>query len=170
MKVPRHWPLWAESTDERWVPLTKGQQRRKCFHLMVSLCTKKENICRSLTVYYITAMMNMMSMRSVGYLGCQFQGLIVCIHNVKWSVLSLNIFCVTGLLCGEFAGHRWIRLTKAQWRGAMMFSLICTLDKRLSKQSWDWWFETPQRSLWRHCNVLTMSVARRLSHFKDCSI
>ena len=27
------------------------------------------------------------------------------------------------------------------------------LNKRLSKQSWDWWFETPPRPLWRHCNV-----------------
>ena len=26
------------------------------------------------------------------------------------------------------------------------------LIKRLSKQSWGWWFETPLRSLWRHCN------------------
>ena len=26
------------------------------------------------------------------------------------------------------------------------------LNKRLSKQSWDWWFETPSGSLWRHCN------------------
>ena len=26
-------------------------------------------------------------------------------------------------------------------------------SKRLSKQWWDWWFETPSRSLWRNCNV-----------------
>ena len=25
------------------------------------------------------------------------------------------------------------------------------LNKRLSKQSWGWWFETPSRLLWRHC-------------------
>ena len=25
-------------------------------------------------------------------------------------------------------------------------------NKRLSKQSRGWWFETPSRSLWRHCN------------------
>ena len=43
---------------------------------------------------------------------------------------------------------------KGQWRGALMFSLICALNKRLSKQSWGWWFETPSRSLWRHCNVI----------------
>ena len=27
-------------------------------------------------------------------------------------------------------------------------------NKRLSKQSWCWWFETHSRSLWRHCNGL----------------
>ena len=36
----------------------------------------------------------------------------------RWSdfmVLSSNgnVFCVTGPLCGEFTGHRWIPLTKA---------------------------------------------------------
>ena len=33
-------------------------------------------------------------------------------------------------------------------------SLICALNKRLSKQSWGWWFETPSCSLWRHCNEM----------------
>ena len=36
-----------------------------------------------------------------------------------------NIFHVTGHLCGEFTSHRWIPCTKGQWRGALMFSLIC---------------------------------------------
>ena len=30
------------------------------------------------------------------------------------------------------------------------------LNKRLSKQSRHWWFETPSCSLWRHCNVFLM--------------
>ena len=25
-------------------------------------------------------------------------------------------------------------------------------NKRLGKQSWGWWFGTPSRALWRHCN------------------
>ena len=45
---------------------------------------------------------------------------------------------------------------KVPWRGALMFSLICALNKRLNKQSWGRWFETPSRSLWRHCNVIRM--------------
>ena len=35
-----------------------------------------------------------------------------------------NIFRVTGHLCGEFTGPLWLR-HKGQWRGALMFSLIC---------------------------------------------
>ena len=27
------------------------------------------------------------------------------------------------------------------------------LNKRLSKHSWGWWFETPSVPLWRHCNI-----------------
>ena len=45
-------------------------------------------------------------------------------------------------------------LHKGQWRGALMFSFICAWMKRLSKQSWGWWFETPSRPLWRHCSAL----------------
>ena len=41
---------------------------------------------------------------------------------------------------------------KGQWRRALMFSLIRALNKRFSKQVWGWWFETPSRSLWRHCH------------------
>ena len=32
------------------------------------------------------------------------------------------------------------------------------LDKRLSKQSWGWWFDTPSHSLWRHCNVFMFNI------------
>ena len=42
-----------------------------------------------------------------------------------------------------------------QWRGALMFSLICVLDKRLSRYWWGWWFETPSRSVWRLGNALS---------------
>ena len=42
---------------------------------------------------------------------------------------------------------------KGHWRGALMFSLICALNKRVSKHSWGWWIETPSRSLRRQCNT-----------------
>ena len=58
-----------------------------------------------------------------------------------------NIFCVTGLW-GETTGHRWIPLTNASDT-----ELCCFRYLHLSKQSRRWWFGTPSRSLWRHCNV-----------------
>ena len=58
-----------------------------------------------------------------------------------------NIFRVTGLLCREFTGHRWIPLTKAS-----DVELWCSLSSGL-KQSRCWWFETPSCSSWRHCNA-----------------
>ena len=57
--------------------------------------------------------------------------------------LNGNIFRVTDHLCGEFTGHRWIPRTKA------------SEAKRVSKQSWGWWFETPARPLWHHNNAMT---------------
>ena len=34
--------------------------------------------------------------------------------------------------------------------------MMYKLYKRLSKQSWGWWLETPSRSLLRHCNDLNI--------------
>ena len=47
-------------------------------------------------------------------------------------------------------------ITRALLRRAMTRSFDVLFDlrlnKRLSKQKWGWWFETPLHSLWRHCN------------------
>ena len=72
-----------------------------------------------------------------------------------------NIFHVTGHLCGEFTGHRWIPRAKASdaepW---CTFGLH--LNERLSKQSWGWWFET---SLWRHRNDLLADISLTNNEF-----
>ena len=57
---------------------------------------------------------------------------------------------------------------KGQWRGTLMFSLICALNKRLSKQSWGWWFETLSRPLWRHRNVQFCSQNQLRRDFLGC--
>ena len=62
-----------------------------------------------------------------------------------------NLFRVTGPLCGEFTGHRWIPLTKASDAELWCFFDLC-LNKWLNKQSRRWWFETPSLSSWHHCN------------------
>ena len=45
---------------------------------------------------------------------------------------------------------------KGQWRGALMFTLICARIN--GKQAWGWWFETLLWSLWRHCNDMDKMV------------
>ena len=63
-----------------------------------------------------------------------------------------NIFRVTGHLCGEFTGHRWISRTKTS--GAKLWCFLWSAPNKLLSEQWRaWWFETPSRSLWRHCNA-----------------
>ena len=62
-----------------------------------------------------------------------------------------NIFRVTGHLCGEFTGNS---LHKGQWRGALMFSLICVWIN-------DWVNNREAGDLRRyraHCDVTVMSL------------
>ena len=47
--------------------------------------------------------------------------------------------------------HRWPAKRSVTRSFDVFFDL--RLNKPLSKQSWGWWFVTPSRSLWRHCNV-----------------
>ena len=62
-----------------------------------------------------------------------------------------NIFRVTGPLCGEFTGHGEFPTQRPVTRSFDVFFDL-RLRKRLSKQPWGWWFETPSWSLWRQCN------------------
>ena len=64
-----------------------------------------------------------------------------------------NIFRVTGLLCGEFTGYRWVPHTQRPVTRSFDVYFDLRLNKRLSKQWWCWWFKTPPRPLWRHRNV-----------------
>ena len=90
----------------------------------------------------------------------QNHDLIWCLQDLDYGLMNSlcmmtssngNIFHVTGPLCGEFTGHRWIPLPKASARSFEVFFDL-HLNKLLRKQSWGWWFEIPSCSLWRHCN------------------
>ena len=72
----------------------------------------------------------------------------ICVMMASWNG---NIFRVPGHLCAEFTGHRWIPLRKASDAELWCFFDL-RLNKRLSKHSWGWWFETPSRLLWHHYN------------------
>ena len=81
--------------------------------------------------------------------------------DLFWNVQSYNmmtssngnIFRVTGHLCGEFTGPGEFPKQRPVTRSFDVFFDL-RLNKRLSKQPWGWWFETPSWSLWRQCNEL----------------
>ena len=74
--------------------------------------------------------------------------------NPSWRMIchQMETFSALLALCvgnsqvtGEFPSQR---------PGTQVFDVffdLC-LNKWLSKQSWDWWFETPSCPLWHHCN------------------
>ena len=64
-----------------------------------------------------------------------------------------DIFRVTGYLCGEFTCHRCGEFP-AQNPVTRSFDVFFDrgLNKRMSKQRWGWWFDTPSHPLWRHNN------------------
>ena len=83
-----------------------------------------------------------------------------------------NIFRVTGHLCGEFTGLRWIPRTKASDAELWCF-LWCA---RLSKHSRGWSFETLSHPLWRHrndlwkthfMNIISVSARFGTRHYTD---
>ena len=85
--------------------------------------------------------------------GCDRENLCAWKASTLRMMTSSNgsIFRVTGHLCGEFTGHRWIPAQRPVTRSFDVFFDL-RLNKRLSKQSWRCWFETLSRPLWRHCN------------------
>ena len=72
----------------------------------------------------------------------------------RWGMMTSsngNIFRVTGLCAGNSpvpvnSPH------KGQFTRSFDVFFDLRLNKRLSKQPWGWWFETPSWSLWRQCN------------------
>ena len=86
-------------------------------------------------------------------------------HAVAWWRHQMETFSALLALCagnspvtGEFPSQRPVM------RGIDIFFYL-RLNKRLSK--WRrWWFETPLRSLWRHCNVFLEKVKALKQHLE----
>ena len=75
---------------------------------------------------------------------------------LRWATAMMtssnrNIFRLTGSLWGEFTVTSEFPSHRPVMRGFDVFFDLC-LYKWLSKHSRCWWFETPSRPLWRHCN------------------
>ena len=67
-------------------------------------------------------------------------------HQMETFSVLLAICAGNSPVSGEFPAQRPVT------RGFDVFFDLCP-DKRLSKQPWGWWFETPSHSLWRHRNA-----------------
>ena len=63
-----------------------------------------------------------------------------------------NIFRAISPLCGDFTGPGEFPTQRPVTRGFDVFFDL-RLNKRLSKQSWGWWFETLWSPSWRHRNA-----------------
>ena len=74
-------------------------------------------------------------------------------HQMEAFAALLAICAGHPLVTGEFPGQRPMR------RSFDVF-IDLRLNKRLSKQSWGWWFGTPSRPLWRHYNVYEISFIK----------
>ena len=99
----------------------------------------------------------------------------LCHDDIMKTSSNGNIFRVTGPLCGEFTGHRWIPAQRPVTRNFDVFfylnkrsQRLWAMNKRLSKQSWDWWFETPPCPLWRHSNIMLKNSVRDLIDYFIC--
>ena len=96
---------------------------------------------------------------SVGPLGTNFSEIWINIKHFltgkyirTWGSHQMETFSALLAICagnspvpGEFPAQRPVTQ-----RFDVFFDL--RLNKRLSKQWWGWWFETPSRPLWHHCN------------------
>ena len=84
---------------------------------------------------------------------CDLRHLSLVVCYTSWWRHQMETFSALLALCagnspvsGEFPTQRPVT------RSFDVFFDLC-LNKRLSKQSWCWWFETLSSPLWRHCNV-----------------
>ena len=67
-------------------------------------------------------------------------------HQMETFSALLAIYAGNSVVTGEFPAQRPVT------RSIDVFFDL-RLNKRLSKQSWGWWFKMPSRPLWRHCNA-----------------
>ena len=67
------------------------------------------------------------------------------LHQMETFSTLLAICAGNSPVTGEFPAQK---ASDAE----LWYFLRFALNKRLSKQLWGWWFETPSCPLWRHCN------------------
>ena len=76
-------------------------------------------------------------------------------HQMETFSALLGLCAGNSPVPGEFPAQRPVA------RSFDVFLDLC-LNKRLRKQSWGWWFETPSCPLWGHCNAAeTIALCKR---------
>ena len=89
---------------------------------------------------------------------------LMVMHHVPWWRHQMETFSALLTICagnspvpGEFPPQRPV---------TQSFDVLFDLrpNKRLSKQWWGWWFETPSCPLWRQCNGFKSGTAKTPSY------
>ena len=95
---PRHWPLWGESNGDRWIPITKGQQHGKCFHLMTSSRSTRWCLWFFVTLQYAV----------LEFLDLDVEPAPNCIYDYIWVVHGApDDVNVLALVCGSDLVGTW---------------------------------------------------------------
>ena len=84
-----------------------------------------------MTLTYACKTIGMMKLKKLTWVTQKklFKGSVRYSYHCGYTMMTSSngrIFRVPCPLCAEFTGHRWIPLKNGQWRGSLMFSLICT--------------------------------------------
>ena len=115
-------------------------------------------VCQDIEIRYISVIQNQNSYMPPYQLNDITNVCIICqydrlISYEAWWRHQMETFSALLAICagnspvpGEFLAQRPVTRSFD-----VFFDL--RVNKRLSKQSWGWWFETPWSSLWRHCNA-----------------
>ena len=113
----------GEFTGDRWIPRTNGQLRGKCFHLMTSLWAIPMLVRWRLYIEP-TDRLHFQLKINIPHLGCPHELLSVFYTHddvIKWKHFPRYWPFVRGIHRSPVNSPH-----KGQWRGALMFSLICS--------------------------------------------
>ena len=120
-----------------WVPLTMHW-------IYVDLCSKKPESSAGASNYIPQILWDVITCPRPWYLHFAHNSsyLNTCMGTQHYDVIKLKHFLrywpfVRGIHRSPVNSSH-----KGQWREALIFSLICALKKRLSKQSRGWWFDS----------------------------
>ena len=145
--------VWGIHRD-RWIPCTKGQLRGKCFHLMMSSCADFAMICLNQVsiglILWVSGQYwsgyNVIStcywrywcllQRSCAVVWFYMTMLYQCVIDVYTKLYAKGEIIHDDIIKWKHFPHNWPFVRgihrspvnsphKGQWRGALMFSLIC---------------------------------------------